>query len=300
MDALVLDHLTKRFGETLAVDDLSARIPAGSVYGLIGPNGSGKTTTIRMVLDIFGPDSGTVEIFGRPHDESVKDRIGYLPEERGLYKKMRVRETLRFFAALKGMERGAADAAMEPLLERFGLAEWGDHRIEALSKGMQQKVQFLATILHAPDLLVLDEPFSGLDPVNTNLLKDALLEWKRAGRTVLFSTHVMEVAEKVCDYVLMIHRGRKVLDGPLAEILRGHGSDSVVLEYEGDGEALRGIPEVASFNDYGNYVDVRLAAGAEPQRLLRALLDRVSIRRFETKRSSLNDIFLDKVGAPRA
>ncbi|HKB15692.1 MAG TPA: ATP-binding cassette domain-containing protein [Planctomycetota bacterium] len=300
MDALVLDHLTKRFGETLAVDDLSARIPAGTVYGLIGPNGSGKTTTIRMVLDIFRPDSGTVELFGRPHDESVKDRIGYLPEERGLYKKMRVRETLRYFAALKGMDGGAAEAAMGPLLERFGLAEWGDHRIEALSKGMQQKVQFLATILHGPELLVLDEPFSGLDPVNTNLLKDAILEGKRAGRTVLFSTHVMEVAEKVCDYVLMIHRGRKVLDGSLDEILRGHGSDCVVLEYEGDGEALRGIPEVGSFNDYGKYVDVRLAPGADPQRLLRALLGRVSIRRFETKRASLNDIFLEKAGSPRA
>ncbi|HET6201431.1 MAG TPA: ATP-binding cassette domain-containing protein [Planctomycetota bacterium] len=300
MDALLLKNLTKRFGDVLAVDGLSARIPSGVVYGLIGPNGSGKTTTIRMVLNIFAPDAGRVEVFGRPHDEAVKDRIGYLPEERGLYKKMRVRETLRYFAALKGMDPSQTDAAIERWLERFGLAEWGGHRVEALSKGMQQKVQFLATILHAPDLLVLDEPFSGLDPVNTNLLKDVLLEFKREGRTVLFSTHVMEVAEKVCDFVLMVHRGRKVLDGPLDAILREHGADSVVLEYEGNGEALRGIPEVASFNDYGKYVDVRLAPGADPQRLLRALVDRVAVRRFEAKRTSLNDIFLGKAGEPRA
>jgi ABC-2 type transport system ATP-binding protein len=296
LEALRLEHVTKRFGKHVAVDDVSASVPAGSIYGVIGPNGAGKTTTLRMVLDIFAPDEGTISIFGEPHSEAMKDRIGYLPEERGLYKKMKVREVLLYFAGLKGMNAGRARQQIPLWLERFDLSKWEKARIEALSKGMQQKVQFLATILPGPDLLVLDEPFSGLDPVNTNLLKDVLLELKREGKTVLFSTHVMEVAEKVCDAVLMISRGKKVLDGPLDELLRSYGEDSVILEYEGDGAALSGIPEVEQVNDYGNYVDVRIRPGADPQALLRTLLDRVRVRRFETHRSSLTDIFLRLAG----
>ena len=296
MEVLRLDHVTKRFGKHVAVNDVSAAVPGGCIYGVIGPNGAGKTTTLRMILNIFAPDEGTIRIFGEPHSEALKDRIGYLPEERGLYKKMKVVEVLLFFARLKGMSRPRALVEIARWLDRFDLGKWAKARTEALSKGMQQKVQFLATILPGPDLIVLDEPFSGLDPVNTNLMKDVLLELKREGKTILFSTHGMEVAEKVCDAVLMISRGKKVLDGPLEELLRSHGGDSIVLEYDGDGAALRGIEGIDRVNDYGKYVDVTLVPGFDPQRLLGALVGRVEVRRFETRRSSLTDIFLRLAG----
>jgi len=295
-DALRLEGVTKRFGAKVAVDGLSFRVPRGSVFGFIGPNGAGKTTTIRMALDILRPDEGQIAILGQPLSARLKDRIGYMPEERGLYKKMRVGDTLRYFGALKGASPRALAGCIPRWLERFDMRDWEGRRIEELSKGMQQKVQFVACVVHEPDLLILDEAFAGLDPINTAAVKDALLDLKREGRTIVFSTHVMEMAEKLCDEILMIDRGRKALEGPLEAILAQHGENIAVLEYEGDGSVIRAIPGVESVNDYGNYVEVKMADGADPQALLRALIDQARIRRFETRRSSLTEIFLRLAG----
>ncbi|MCX7016099.1 MAG: ATP-binding cassette domain-containing protein [Candidatus Sumerlaeota bacterium] len=294
--ALLLEGVTKRFGDFTAVDALSFHVPRGCVFGFIGPNGAGKTTTIRMILDILRPDEGRIEALGQAMSEELKNRLGYLPEEHGLYKKMRVRDTLRYFAGLKGADPRAVGRDIPTWLERFGLAEWADRRIEELSKGMQQKTQFLVSVLHRPELLVLDEPFAGLDPVNLAALRDAIVDLKREGRTVLFSTHVMEVAEKICDDVLMIHRGRKVLDGPMDTILGGQVEHVAVVAYEGDGAFIRTLPGVAAVNDYGNYVEVRLLDGADSQDLLRALVDRVRILRFEMRRTTLTEVFLRLAG----
>ena len=295
-DALRLEGVTKRFGAKVAVDGLSFRVPRGSVFGFIGPNGAGKTTTIRMALDILRPDEGQIAILGQPLSARLKDRIGYMPEERGLYKKMRVGDTLRYFGALKGASPRALAGCIPRWLERFDMRDWEGRRIEELSNGMQQKVQFVACVVHEPDLLILDEAFAGLDPINTAAVKDALLDLKREGRTIVFSTHVMEMAEKLCDEILMIDRGRKALEGPLEAILAQHGENIAVLEYEGDGSVIRAIPGVESVNDYGNYVEVKMADGADPQALLRALIDQARIRRFETRRSSLTEIFLRLAG----
>ncbi|MBI4347604.1 MAG: ATP-binding cassette domain-containing protein [Elusimicrobia bacterium] len=298
MDAIRLEGVQKGFGGPPAVKRLSWRVPEGAVYGLIGPNGSGKTTTIRMILDIFPPDEGTIEVFGRRPDASTRDRVGYLPEERGLYKRMRVRDVLVYLGRLKGRGGRALATSISNWLERLGLTAWADKPVEELSKGMQQKVQFVGTVLHEPKLLFLDEPFSGLDPISADLLKDAVLELRRRGSTIVLSTHVMEAAEKLCDSVLMLHRGGKVLDGPLADIRHDHGADAVTLDYEGDGASLKDLPGVASVNDYGRHAELTLASGADPQAVLRALLDRVKVHRYEARRSSLHEIFRRRVEGP--
>lgn len=295
-DLLALEGVTKRFDGAVAVQGLSWRVPEGVVYGLIGPNGSGKTTTIRMILDIFAPDEGSIQVFGRRPDSRTRDRVGYLPEERGLYKKMRVADVLAYFGRLKGASGSELKRSIAGWLERFGLSSAAGLKVEDLSKGMQQKVQFIGTVLHSPKLLILDEPFSGLDPVSSDTLKDAVLELRRGGCTILLSTHAMEAAEKLCDSVLMLHRGHKVLDGPLAALRREHGGDAVALEYEGTAGALEGAPGVASVNDYGQYAELRLAAGADTQDVLRGLLDRVKVRRFEAHQASLHEIFRRRVG----
>jgi ABC-2 type transport system ATP-binding protein len=237
-DLLVLDGVVKRFAGVEAVKGLSWRVPEGVVYGLIGPNGSGKTTTIRMILDIFSPDEGKIEVFGRRADARTRDLVGYLPEERGLYKKMRVADVLLYLGRLKGVSTAELKRSIAAWLEKLGLGQCGDRRVEDLSKGMQQKVQFIATVLHGPKLLILDEPFSGLDPVSADLLKDSVLEMKKKGCTILLSTHAMEAAEKLCDSVLMLYRGSKVLDGPLAALRREHGGDAVA---RGVGQRLRPV-----------------------------------------------------------
>ncbi|MBI5202540.1 MAG: ATP-binding cassette domain-containing protein [Elusimicrobia bacterium] len=298
MEVLRLESVQKGFDGNVAVRDLSWSIPEGSVYGLIGPNGSGKTTTIRMILDIFPPDEGRISLFGRKPDASTRDRVGYLPEERGLYKRMRVKDMLGYLGRLKG-ERGAAlSGAIATWLERFGLSSWADRPVEDLSKGMQQKVQFIGTVLHDPKLLILDEPFSGLDPISADLLKDAVLELKKGGATIIFSTHAMEAAEKLCDSVLMLHRGDKVLDGTLESIRAEHGAQAVTLDYEGDGAALKALSGVDSINDYGKHAELTLAAGTDAQELLRGLLGKLRIHRFESRRSSLHEIFRRRVGGP--
>jgi len=290
MNAIHLARVTKRFGSHLAVDDLSLDVPAGSVYGFIGPNGSGKTTTLRMILHILLPDSGHIEVFGDPRTDITRDKIGYLPEERGLYKKMKVRRLLRYYGELKGKSRKFIDSELSRWTDQMSLSGWLDRPVEALSKGMAQKVQFIAAVISRPELLILDEPFSGLDPVNADVLRDAILSVRRQGTTILFSTHDMNVAERMCDRIFMIFRGRKVLDGTLDEIQSAYGSDTVRVKLEGSPAVLDSLPGVVSVNDFGQLQEVRLAG--DPQQLLSALVARTRVRHFEVTRPSLHDIFV--------
>jgi ABC-2 type transport system ATP-binding protein len=290
MNAIHLARVTKRFGPHLAVDDLSLDVPAGSVYGFIGPNGSGKTTTLRMILHILLPDSGHIEVFGDPRTDVARDQIGYLPEERGLYKKMKVRRLLRYYGELKGKPRKFIDAEIDRWIDQMTLGAWLDRSIETLSKGMAQKVQFIASVVSRPDLLILDEPFSGLDPVNADVLREAILTVRRQGTTILFSTHDMSVAERMCDRIFMIFRGRKVLDGTLDEIQSAYGSDTVRVKIEGSPAVLDSLPGVVSVNDFGQLQEVRL--DGDPQVLLSMLVARARVRPFEVTRPSLHDIFV--------
>jgi ABC-2 type transport system ATP-binding protein len=290
MNAIHLARVSKRFGPHLAVDDLSLDVPAGSVYGFIGPNGSGKTTTLRMILHILLPDSGHIEVFGDPRTDIARDKIGYLPEERGLYKKMKVRRLLRYYGELKGRSRKFIDFEISRWIDQMSLGVWLDRPVEALSKGMAQKVQFIAAVISRPDLLILDEPFSGLDPVNADVLRDAIRTIRQQGTTILFSTHDMNVAERMCDRIFMIFRGRKVLDGTLDEIQSAYGSDTVRVKIEGSPAVLDSLPGVVSVNDFGQLQEVRLAG--DPQLLLAALMARARVRHFEVTRPSLHDIFV--------
>jgi ABC-2 type transport system ATP-binding protein len=296
MNAVELEQVTKTFGSHTAVDDLSLAVPAGTVYGFIGPNGSGKTTTLRMIMRILHPDRGTVRVLGDQSLRAANDRVGYLPEERGLYKKMKVRDVLRFYAALKGCNDSRA--AITSWLDRLGLGDWADKRVEALSKGMAQKVQFIAAVLARPELVLLDEPFSGLDPVNAEVLREAILGLRQQGTTVIFSTHDMAVAEKMCDFIFMIYQGRKVLDGTLESIQDAYGSDTVRVHLEG-GAALADLPGVRKVADFGRWQELRLERDADPQRLLELLLARGKVRHFELARPTLQEIFV-RIAGPQA
>jgi ABC-2 type transport system ATP-binding protein len=313
--AIDIQHVVKRYEAHVAIRELSLQVPRGSVYGLLGPNGAGKTTTIRMILDVIAPDSGTISLFGRPNRESgLLDRVGYLPEERGLYKKMQVRRVLQFLAELKGVNARVAAARIDEWLVRFGLVvgdrNWGDAKVDELSRGMQQKVQFIAALLHDPDLVILDEPFSGLDPINSQALKDTVLELKQRGKTVVFSTHVMDNAEKMCDSVCIIARGEKVLDGSVADVKAAHGGRNVALSLLGPGahgsdSGENGIGSVLGdrrlvqkFDDTNRFFEIELAPGGDAQLLLRRLIAAgASIERFELVSPSLHQIFLQRVGA---
>jgi len=306
--AIDIRNVVKRYEEHVAVRDLSLQVPRGSVYGLLGPNGAGKTTTIRMILDVILPDSGSISLFGQPNTKAgVLDRVGYLPEERGLYKKMQVRRVLSFLAELKGISASDAARRIDEWLERFSLKtadkDWGESKVDELSRGMQQKVQFIATLLHDPELVILDEPFSGLDPINAQALKDAVLELKRRGKTVVFSTHVMDNAEKMCDSVCIIARGEKVLDGSVSAVKRGAGARHVALSLtEGAQNGVASVLEdtqfVRSVDENNNFFEIELAPAADPQKLLRRLIDAgANIERFELVQPSLHQIFLERVGA---
>jgi ABC-2 type transport system ATP-binding protein len=297
MNAVDIRNVTKRFGDFTAVENLSLSVPAGRVYGLLGPNGAGKTTTIRMVMSILAPDEGSVEVFGRPLDNATKARIGYLPEDRGLYPKMKVGELILFLAEIKGARKDRARADMETWLKRFDLWDWKDKKAEQLSKGMQQKVQFIVTVIHRPDLIILDEPFTGLDPINTKLLKDIMLGFRDEGKTIVFSTHRMEQVEMLCDDICLINKSRLVLAGGLAAIKRQYGKNTVVLEYEGDGAFVAGLPGVEKVDDYGKYMEVKLRDSGDPQEILRQAVGRLRIGKFEIQEPSLNAIFIEKVGA---
>ena len=293
--AIVLKGIRKAFAGHVAVKDLSLEVPRGSVFGLLGPNGAGKTTTLRMVLNILGPDSGTIEILGKPADHAARDRIGYMPEERGLYPRMVLEEQLVFMAAIKGMGRKEAEARLGPWLERLGLADWRKKKTNELSKGMQQKAQFIATVLHEPDVLIMDEPMSGLDPVGMDVMREVMLDLHRRGTTIVLSSHQMEAVERLCDRVALINRGEKVLDGSVAEVKARHGKNTVVLAYDGDGAFIGSLPGVAKVTDFGQYVEVRLKDGTDPQPLLREAVERLRLRRFEIVEPSLHDIFVETV-----
>ena len=293
---LVLDHVSKSFGDFTAVSDLSLQVRPGRVFGLIGPNGAGKTTTIRMIVNITVPDSGSVELLGQRMTTALQDRIGYLPEERGLYKKMKVGEQLRFFAELKDIHGKEADARIDRWLAKLQLSDWKEKRTKELSKGMQQKIQFITAVIHDPDLLILDEPFSGLDPVNVDIMKDTILELRNANKTIILSTHQMEIAEKLCDDVCMINRSHKVLDGKLREIRRSFSRNAVALQFEGDDGLLNDPELVASMRHVGDDLEVLLGPGVSPQSLLKRLVDSgVVIRKFELVEPTLHDIFIEKV-----
>ncbi|HXR97823.1 MAG TPA: ATP-binding cassette domain-containing protein [Terriglobales bacterium] len=300
-DALVLDLISKSYGNVRAVEGLSLNVPTGSVYGFLGPNGSGKTTTIRMIVNILAPDSGSIRIQGKPGGDGIKDLIGYLPEERGLYAKMKVRELLEFFAALKGVPAATAKPRVAEWLERLELGSWGEKKVNEMSKGMQQKVQFIVAVIADPPILILDEFSSGLDPVNANLLKDVLLELRGRGKTILFSTHRMEEAERICDHVCLINRGHKVLDGRLAELRAAAGKSTLRVDCGGDRALLRQAPGVLQVDDFGNYAELRLApeaqSAAAAAQILRFLAPKLEITRFELLEPTLNQIFLDTVGA---
>jgi ABC-2 type transport system ATP-binding protein len=290
-----ISGVTKRFGDVTAVQELSFDVRQGTIFGLLGPNGAGKTTTLRMILGIFLPDEGTISVLDGTGIEEAKSRIGYLPEERGLYKKMKVRDVLRFFAEIKGVDKTRSRERMEYWLERVGLGDWKEKKVEELSRGMQQKVQFVATMIHEPELLVLDEPFSGMDPVSTTQMKDIVVEQKNAGRTVILSTHIMEQAEKLCDEICLINKGTAVLKGSLSEIKRSYGTDSVHIQYSGDGSFIEQLPGVESVDDYGNYIELKLSRDADASELLREICTKVAVTRFEVVEPSLNRIFIEKV-----
>ena len=289
-DAIALTSVTKQFNGTRAVDDLSLAVPAGSIYGFIGPNGSGKTTTLRMIMHILLPDRGEIEVLGSRDTAAARDRVGYLPEERGLYKKMTIRRLLRYYGRLKGAPMAELDASIGYWIDRMQLPGLLDRQIETLSKGMSQKVQFMAAVVGNPQLLILDEPFSGLDPVNAQVLKDAVLDIRQRGTTVVFSTHDMSTAERMCDRIFMIFRGRKVLDGTLESIQNQYGADTVRIRTSGGAAALDGMPEVEAVNDFGQMQEVRLQGDA--QVFLTRLTARACVYHFEVTRPSLQDIFV--------
>jgi ABC-2 type transport system ATP-binding protein len=290
VNAVQIAGVTKTFGQHKAVDDLSLNVPLGSVYGFIGPNGSGKTTTLRMIMRIFHPDCGDIEVLGRRREEADTDQVGYLPEERGLYKKMKLRALLKFYGELKGGKN--LGKSIDDWLARMDLTAYADKKVDALSKGMSQKVQFIATVLSKPKLVILDEPFSGLDPVNADLLREAVLDLRRDGTTVIFSTHDMSVAETLCDYIFMIHKGRKVLDGSLKQIQSHFGKDTVQVEVEGDGAFLAEIPGVVASRDFGRTQELQLAQGTDPQTVLQQAMAQDRVRMFEIREPSLHDIFV--------
>jgi ABC-2 type transport system ATP-binding protein len=297
MMAVQIEHVTKRFGRQTAVEDLSLEVPPGVIYGFIGPNGSGKTTRLRMIMRILHPDRGTIRVLGEEAYGAANDRVGYLPEERGLYKQMKVRDVLRFYAELKGCRNHRQ--AIAAWLDRLGLGAWAGKKVAALSKGMAQKVQFIAAVVARPELVLLDEPFSGLDPVNAVVLRDAVLDLKKAGTTVVFSTHDMAVAEKMCDALFMIYRGRKVLDGTLEAIQDAYGSDTIRVRLGEAAADLGGLPGVLQVADFGRWQELRLERGRDPQQVLAALMARGTVRHFELSRPSLHDIFL-RIAGPDA
>ena len=290
---LELKNVRKAYGDKVAVDNLSLDVPKGVIYGIIGPNGAGKTTTIRMIMNITVPDSGEVLLDGQRVTSDFRNRVGYLPEERGLYKKMTLEEVIVYMGELKGRTRRELIAKIDPWLQRMNLAEYRLKKVEELSKGMQQKLQFVTTIIHGPDLIILDEIFSGLDPLNIELIKDIILDLKREGKTILFSTHVMEQAEKLCDHVCMINRGQKVIDGRLNDVKAGFGKNSVQIDIEGDGGFIAGLEGVGKVTEFNNYIELNLEEKADTNCILKAIADRVLVRRFDIVEPSLYNIFID-------
>lgn len=297
MNVLEVRELVKRFNGITAVDRASFQVPQNSVFGLIGRNGAGKTTTLRMMLNIYLPDSGEVLFNGSKIGQNFKDSVGYLPEERGLYKKMKVIDMLLFLSELKGKKGREIEKSANEYLERFDLVDRKNSKVEDLSKGNQQKVQFIGTILHDPDFLIFDEPFSGLDPINTNLLKEIILEKKEKGKVIIFSTHLMEFAEKMCDHIAMIDHGKIILNGSLAEIKKKYANRNVSINYEGDISFLKGNPIIESIEDFGNTTGIRVKEVNHIQELLKLLVkNNVIVKKFNADEISLHEIFVALAG----
>ena len=298
MNLLQLENVHKKFGDFTAVSDISFSIQKGSIYGLLGPNGAGKTTTLRMIMDIIAPDAGTITLNGNRHIRDFLDQIGYLPEERGLYRKMKVRDVILFIAELKGLYKQQALGEIERWLEKMQLSEWENKRIDELSKGMAQKIQFITTVIHKPELIILDEPFSGLDPINMTLLKDLMLELRDEGSTIIFSTHVMEQVEKLCDHICLIHQGKVLIEDELRVVKRAFGKNSVEIEYVGSLEPIRNSDWIQGINDFGQYAEVKLRSPEDYRPLLEALVEKgVDVTRFELVEPTLHEIFVQSVEA---
>ena len=293
--AVELIEVRKSYGGFRAVDSISFSIPPAHIFGLLGPNGAGKTSTIRMMIGITSPDSGVVRLFGEPLRRRALRRVGYLPEERGLYRRMTVGANLVFLGQLAGLSVATARERIDTWTKRLEIADWVDRRVEELSKGMQQKIQFIAALLHDPDLIVMDEPFAGLDPVNTMQLKDVLVGLRAVGKSILFSTHRMDQVEKLCDSICLMNRGKAVLQGSLSEVKNGNGRRFVQIDYEGDGKCLAGHPLVDSLNDYGNHAELRLKPGADSQELLQSAILQLRVIRFQVMDPSLEQIFIERV-----
>jgi len=285
-----ISGVTKTFGTHTAVDNLSLAVPGGSIYGFIGPNGSGKTTTIRMIMNILYPDKGTIRVFGDEQRGGNIKNIGYLPEERGLYRKMKLRELIQFHGELKGVVNPGREADI--WLDRFDLSAWSKKKVETLSKGMSQKVQFIITIIDKPGIVILDEPFSGLDPVNAEIIREVILDLRKSGSTIIFSTHDMSVAERMCDFIFMIYQGGKVLDGTLASIQQLYGQDTIRIQTSEGLSALESLAGAEKVTDFGQVQEVRLLQGADPQAILKQIVGRTQILRFEMTTPSLEDIFI--------
>lgn len=295
-NAISVNQISKSYGDFIAVNNLSLEIRQGGIFGLLGPNGAGKSTTIRMMVNITMPDSGEIRLFGEPMSSKLQERVGYLPEDRGLYKKMKVGDQLAFFAELKGLPRQEAEKRIDQWLARIEMTEWKNKKWEELSKGMQQKIQFVSTILHSPELVILDEPFSGLDPVSAGLLKQIVQELRQQNKTIVFSTHLMEQAEELCDEICLINRGHQILGGSVREIKRGFGWRYVAIDGENFEDVLNVHPSVRQVTRGRDHVEVTLEDQADPQLLLQHLLAKgARITRFELVAPSLNEIFIESV-----
>ena len=295
MSILTIDHVYKSFKTVHAVQDLSLELPAGVIFGLLGPNGAGKTTTIRMIMDIIVPDKGKISINGKPNNQKQLDRVGYLPEERGLYRKMKVGELLSFLAEMKGIKPSQSNDRIKMWLTRFELIDRINKKVEELSKGMQQKIQFIATVIHKPKLIILDEPFTGLDPVNTELIKNVMLEQKENGATIIFSTHLMDQVEKLCDSICLINEGKAVLNGELKQVKKNFGRNSILMKYEGDARFLNDRTLVKSFVDHDNFVEIYPAEKVTIKQILQEALKEVEVSKFEIMEPSLHEIFIETV-----
>lgn len=295
MVSLKMHNVNKAYGKIHAVKDLNLAIQQGDIFGLLGPNGAGKTTAIRMIMDILRPDSGYIEIFGKPNSATLRDEIGYLPEERGLYKKMNVFDVISFFAEIKSVPQKEIPDRASNLLQKLDLLDWRDKKVEELSRGMQQKLQFICTVIHEPKLIILDEPFTGLDPVNTRILKDMMLDMKAKGTTIIFSTHLMEQVEKLCESICLINRGESILRGKVSDIKTTFGKNRVRMSYEGKADFLTDPSYIASYDDYGQYVEIQLAEGVSSQELLKNAMQKVAVQHFEIADPSLNEIFISTV-----
>jgi ABC-2 type transport system ATP-binding protein len=297
MGIIELQQVTKSFGSITAVEALDLTVPFGTIYGFIGPNGSGKTTTIRMIMNIFFPDKGYIYVHGKQLTDSRLEHVGYLPEDRGMYKKMKVYDVLKFHGDLKNTKNIRSE--IHYWLKKLDLYDRIDKKVETLSKGMTQKLQFIACVIDRPEIIILDEPFSGLDPVNSEILKESLLELQKNGATIIFSTHDMHMAEKMCDYIFMIYKGKKVLDGTLQSIQNTYGNDTIQIQTESGADVLKSVEGIAGINDYGNIQEVRLMPDTDTQTILSAVMKKTRILKFEVTKPSLHDIFI-RIASPDA